>query len=137
MNDHLKAAINEYMKGLNEITNDNYGMKEIKAKQKQYKTLILEHMCKHNLPFIDIGEGTYLVIKNKQTKPMMNEEFIALAFKEFYNDPNRVKGDINSTAEKFGIYVFSLQKHMATINKVLHVTKKRPIASILMNDFKL
>lgn len=139
MNENLKLAIESYIKTAEDISSDNNGMKEIKMRQKQCKEHIISYMINNKMGFIDIGNGLYLVLKKKHTKPQLNEEFLSHAFKEFYKQHNRlnVKGDVNAVGNKFGTYVIALQKHMASTSDILQITKKRPIASILLEDFKI
>lgn len=137
MNGDLKNAIELYMNSINHISNENNEMKEVRLRQKKCKEQITTYMKTNNMKFIDMQNGMYLVLKQKHIKPQLNEEFLSYAFKEFYNNHNREKSDIHTVSKEFGLYVISLQKHMSSTTDVLQMTRKRPIASILMEDFKI
>lgn len=135
MNESLKEAVQLFFSATMELSGDQNNTKDVRERKKQAKQHIIDIMKNDNIPFIEI-EGQFLVLKQKTTKPAINAEFVARSFIEFHKDPQRSVGEQNQVAACFGEFTFALQKHMSETSDDLKLSKKKPMAALLFDEFR-
>ena len=134
MNTTLGDAVQSFFSATMELSGENTNTKDVRERKKQAKQHIIDIMKHDNIPFIEI-EGQFLVLKHKTTKPPINNEFAARAYNEFHKDPQRGVGEPNQVAACFGEFMFALQKHLSETTDDLKLSKKKPMAALLFDEF--
>lgn len=134
MDNNLQSIVQSFITTTKELSGGNGGTKELRERKKQAKQHIIDIMKEKQLTYIEL-DGYYLVLKQTFSKPTLNAEFATRAFTEFHKDQQRLTGDPAQVAICFGHYLFGLQKHLAEQSYDLKLSKKKPMAAMLFEEF--
>jgi hypothetical protein len=131
----LQDAVKSYVQATSELSGGQNCNKECKQRIKQAKLHIMSVMKEKKLAFLELNPSNFLVLKSKPCKHPMTPDFAANAFKQFHLDPTRLNGTTDSVAASFGQFLFALQKHCSDTTDDLKLSKKKPMAALLFDEF--
>ena len=130
----LKSAVQSYLDATKDLANEQSDKKAVREQKKAAKQQIIDLMVNGGLSYINV-DGTYIVIKQKLTKPCMNAEFVARAYVEFHKIPEHLNRPVAEAAELFGVFLFDLQKKLCDPENDLKITTKPPLCAMLAETY--